>query len=269
MSESACGGATDSCSSSTKKYRDAEWLQEQYHSKGKTSYEMADDAGCSASTIRSWMEKHNIERRESGKPVSDERLLDESWFREMYEERGHSTSDIAEICDVPRPTVQDWKRKHGIESVTEYKSRGDGSDNPNGKEYVDTECKWCEQPLSLPIRQVERAENNFCSYQCNASYRSVHIRGEDHPLYINGSHEDYGPNWRQRRREARSRDNYQCQSCGVEESELERQLHVHHIIPRRKFDDIEVANELDNLVSLCGSCHHRYEGIPLRPVVIE
>jgi 5-methylcytosine-specific restriction endonuclease McrA len=47
---------------------------------------------------------------------------------------------------------------------------------------------------------------------------------------------------------------------------------VHHIRPLRVFKEeydepewYELANDLDNLVSLCASCHHKWEGIPLRP----
>jgi len=269
MSENALGKAKDSSTATDKKYRDADWLQEKYHGEGMTSYEMAELASCSSKTVRNWMERHNIERRESGKPAADKRLQDKSWFRQKYIDEGLSTTEIADLCDCARPTVQDWKRKHGVENVTDYKSRGTGSDNPNGKKYTDADCEWCGESLHLPIRRVERADNNFCSHQCNASYRSIHMRGEDHPLYVDGSHENYGENWREIRRQVRKRDSHLCQACGVDESELKRELHVHHIQPRRKFNSLSKANQLENLVSLCGPCHRKWESIGLRPVCMD
>ena len=38
-------------------------------------------------------------------------------------------------------------------------------------------------------------------------------------------------------------------------------LHVHHKIPFRKFDnDFVLANDLDNLETLCPKCHREEEG---------
>lgn len=95
------------------------------------------------------------------------------------------------------------------------------------------------------------------------------LAGEDNPNWKGGYEPYYGPGWPRKRRAARDRDDYQCQSCGMPESEHVEvhgaQLSVHHIQPRRKFDDPSEANELANLVTLCMSCHKRWEGIPLRP----
>jgi 5-methylcytosine-specific restriction endonuclease McrA len=67
----------------------------------------------------------------------------------------------------------------------------------------------------------------------------------------------YGPNWRQARRNARLRDRYTCQRCGVTEAMLGKQLDVHHIEPFRNFgvERYQEANGTANLISLCPSCH--------------
>jgi len=79
----------------------------------------------------------------------------------------------------------------------------------------------------------------------------------------------YGPNWRFQRDLARNRDQYRCQVCGTAESG--RAHDVHHKIPFRKFQDeggmidFAAANRLENLVTLCPSCHHRAEaGVRVR-----
>lgn len=82
---------------------------------------------------------------------------------------------------------------------------------------------------------------------------------------------DYGPQWTATRNAARQRDGYRCQGCGTVEM-AGRQHDVHHKIPFRAFvadahrrENLppelawQVANRLDNLVTLCQSCHHRAE----------
>jgi DEAD/DEAH box helicase domain-containing protein len=82
---------------------------------------------------------------------------------------------------------------------------------------------------------------------------------------------DYGPEWPATRDAVRQRDGYRCQGCGTLEM-AGRQHDVHHKVPFRAFVADEarreglpvalawkVANRLDNLVTLCQSCHHRAE----------
>lgn len=75
----------------------------------------------------------------------------------------------------------------------------------------------------------------------------------------------YGSNWRSARLEALDRDRWRCQDCGVENgeyvAETGKSLDVHHIIPIREFDNAEEANFLLNLVTLCESCHKKWEPV--------
>lgn len=76
---------------------------------------------------------------------------------------------------------------------------------------------------------------------------------------------DYGPNWAKVRDAARARDGYRCTQCGAPERD-DRQHDVHHIQPFRDFgyvpglnENYREANRLENLVTLCRSCHHQVE----------
>lgn len=76
---------------------------------------------------------------------------------------------------------------------------------------------------------------------------------------------DYGPNWPARRDAARARDGHTCRHCGTPEREG-RQHDVHHITPFRAFgyvpdvnDLYKLANRLENLITLCPTCHYRVE----------
>ena len=95
---------------------------------------------------------------------------------------------------------------------------------------------------------------------------------------------DYGPDWPHIRDAVRARDGYRCQVCGAPEES--RQHEVHHKTPFRSFlnrsttspdvgsqsretlrqaqdnalDAVRVyANRLDNLTTLCPSCHRKAE----------
>ena len=76
-----------------------------------------------------------------------------------------------------------------------------------------------------------------------------------------------GSNWATQRQRARERDGFACQVCGVSEGVAGREHDVHHIIPFREFgslpgvnDSYLQANQLDNLITLCRSCHQRVSG---------
>ena len=75
---------------------------------------------------------------------------------------------------------------------------------------------------------------------------------------------DYGPNWPQQRQLVLERDNHRCRTCGASAEEF--LLHVHHIRPFREYgyvpgrnENYRLANQIDNLVTLCPSCHRRAE----------
>ena len=67
----------------------------------------------------------------------------------------------------------------------------------------------------------------------------------------------YGKNWANIRLKVISRDENQCQICRL--SYQAPVLHVHHKIPFRSFSDPELANEMNNLITLCPTCHKRVE----------
>jgi len=75
---------------------------------------------------------------------------------------------------------------------------------------------------------------------------------------------DYGPNWQTQRAKALERDGRRCQICGAGGDSIT--LHVHHKRPFREFSYVRDVNEnyldankLENLVTLCPSCHRQAE----------
>jgi hypothetical protein len=69
----------------------------------------------------------------------------------------------------------------------------------------------------------------------------------------------YEGNWLTQRRKALVRDDWQCTECSMsDDKHADRygwRLEVHHRTKARWFDDLEWANRLENLQTVCRSCH--------------
>lgn len=69
-----------------------------------------------------------------------------------------------------------------------------------------------------------------------------------------------GDEWDVRRKQILKRDGHACRYCGDDET----QLHVHHIEPYDEFETDGQANKPENLITLCASCHRRWQRLGLR-----
>lgn len=82
----------------------------------------------------------------------------------------------------------------------------------------------------------------------------------------NGNRRDekYGSSWCvSLKRSILKRDQYRCQSCFVSENQLGQKPDIHHIKPAREWNTKEEHQEMNsskNLISLCRSCHRRFQG---------
>jgi len=118
---------------------------------------------------------------------------------------------------------------------------------------------WGEiPPDSIPEQEMETTAYWF------SILPQLSARLEQEGL-LNMARSDRGPNWERQRNRARARDDYLCRHCGVSERSG-RAHHVHHIQPFRVFGYVRgknnqylEANRLENLVTLCTSCHRRVE----------
>jgi len=136
-----------------------------------------------------------------------------------------------------------------------------GEDSPRwgGEERT---CEWCGARYYIGKWKADHNLSRFCSRECYGHWRSRELRGEKSNRWKGGRAGYYGPNWKQQRKRARLRDDRACQRCGTRECGLDQALSVHHIRPFREFGYIPgentrylAANRLDNLTSLCQSCH--------------
>lgn len=108
-------------------------------------------------------------------------------------------------------------------------------------------CGGSFETCPSKLRQAKGA-GKFCSRPCRDRYWVG-------PLNPNwqGAGRIYarGPHWQKIKRAIVSRDQV-CQHCGTD-----GQLHVHHAIPFRMFDNADEANHPNNLIALCPPCHRR------------
>jgi hypothetical protein len=137
------------------------------------------------------------------------------------------------------------------------------------EERVTRSCEWCGDEVTRRPGYPE-CEHTFCDLECYGSWLSARRSGEDHPQWKGGKRQ-YGAGWtRRKRNRVRIRDQARCQSCGMTEPDHQAEygcaLHVHHTTPARQFDDPEERNAMENLITLCISCHTRWEQMaPLHP----
>lgn len=136
------------------------------------------------------------------------------------------------------------------------------------KETIDRikiDCQWCVTTLKRLPSELESLERGpFCDLDCYGEWLSDNVVREDHHQWEGGAL-NYGSGWWKVRRAALDRDDYRCQQCGSDRQAIGRNPDVHHIKPVREFSDPEDAHKLDNVVSLCRSCHRLVESNQLTP----
>jgi len=107
-----------------------------------------------------------------------------------------------------------------------------------------------QEPLDLPPSELQTT-----GYWLTLSEETItHLR--EAGAWSNDPN-DYGPDWTKIRERVRTRDGFKCQVCGAPEES--RQHDAHHKTPFRAFSSAAEANRLENLATLCPSCHRKVE----------
>lgn len=120
---------------------------------------------------------------------------------------------------------------------------------------VDVECSECGNSFQKIKSRFEAHDLHFCRDECQYSY----FTKEDKLDY-----DRYGRGWIKVRRKVRKRDDYECQICGKNESDIGRIPSAHHITSVHWFYNsedyqIEDAHYKENVVLLCPSHHKKFE----------
>ena len=251
------------------------------HSKKGLSYHMSHNHGVSLS------EYNRVNVGEYGCPSCESRF-DEVHKMKKHHARVHdeSIAGVEAACEQCGGSYQTFpclsEDSRFCSYSCKYNWMGEnlcGENNPNHSERVVVECVYCGANLSRYPSQDGENKQHFCDKSCYDTWQrdTDSNTGISHPCWKGGGPWHYGHNWTKQRRRARNRDQHRCQDCGMVESEhLEkygRKNPVHHITPARTFRsggeiDAEEANALSNLITLCDSCHPKWEKVaPLCPDV--
>lgn len=126
----------------------------------------------------------------------------------------------------------------------------------NKKTKIVARCVECNKVIERHESQFVAYGNHFCNPKCNGEWKAKNIVGDKVYNWKGGYDPYYGPNWKVQRKKCRERDNNTCQICHKTKVELGRNLDVDHKIPFEAFNlNWQEANRLENLISLCASCH--------------
>ncbi len=107
-----------------------------------------------------------------------------------------------------------------------------------------------EEPLDLPPTELQTT--GYWLSLSDTTIEALRASG----AWTNDPN-DYGPDWNRIRLAVRTRDGFRCQVCGADETSREHD--VHHKIPFKAFTSAIEANRLDNLITLCSTCHRKAE----------
>lgn len=109
-------------------------------------------------------------------------------------------------------------------------------------------AKYCSQKCYHKNTYHNRAEGKRWKLTLKQRERSS---GKNNPAWKGGIDKlPYGIGWNSvLKQRVKERDNYQCRECGISEDIHKGSLHVHHI------DGDRLNNKMENLITLCCSCH--------------
>jgi len=127
-----------------------------------------------------------------------------------------------------------------------------GDKNAKWVEGIVFKCKHCAGDFNVKPWIARQNKPIFCSQECNKK----HNVGPNHCGYLGGPKTYRGRSWTKARLVAVERDGGICQACN---KDVGVSIPVHHIIPYRNFSSEHEANQIDNLVCLCQSCHMKRE----------
>ena len=201
------------------------------------------------------------------------------WMVEKYENEKWSTLKIANEFDgLSHGQVNRRLKNAGVDirDSTDYKHTNEGGANPmadpadyerdplhEARKGVPEWCndwrvhigwlvgRWEEGPSMGDLADdlgVSRSTVRERMHETGFKADGYSETGEDHPLYEGGDAWRANKRWRRFRQKVLNRDGRACQDCGREP----QKPHVHHIEPVSEGGD---KYDLDNLVTLCGSCH--------------
>ncbi|MCP9940285.1 FAD-dependent thymidylate synthase [Synechococcus sp. Cruz CV12-2-Slac-r] len=226
-------------------YRDKAWLQEQINH-GANVAAMAQQAGCSITTIRAWARRLqlNLPSAQSRFKIGSQPwnhnptaiYRQKKWLQKQLK-AGLYVDSIAERANCSVEAIKKWVYHCGLNLNRRAPGFQPGMVpwNQGGGGY--------QLQLSEPARQLRRSNSKLFAR-----------RGPASNFWKGGvsSDRDLIAAWtRQIAPEVHRLFNYTCQNCGLRG--CNQQLHAHHLVPI--YANPSLGREINNLVTLCQPCH--------------
>jgi len=157
---------------------------------------------------------------------------DADWLRKHYGEQALSQEEIAAIAGVSKHTIRTWVKKHGLQKPMGSWTIGVSPWNTGKRYQTGKKRKDCEE-----ISARMKGEGNH-QWKGGVTRRAITLRRDVKAV----------------RPRAYMRDNYACRLCRKQGGKLT----IHHILPVWARPDL--VSDLDNLATLCRSCHLKVNG---------
>jgi len=186
-------------------------------------------------------------------------IHDENELIRLYRDEYWNIAPLARHFQVKNQAVSEVLHRHGITM------------RPGGVTHqlfnTDEKC----EALAAEYRKVGSIHVLAERYGCTAPtiVRALDrvgqpsiAKGREAPFSVQQgvSGSAYGPSWPRIREEIIECDDHRCISCGHPEHDRTRKLTAAHLVPATAHHDLEQANHLDNLVTLCTRCHRAFDG---------
>jgi transposase len=252
-----------------------EVLYDLYWNQGKSLSEISKIVGNPFQTVWYWMRKYNIPCRSHSEAQSGEL---NGFYRKSHTKKTkeyiskinkgrcageknpfYGKKHTKETIEILREKNKKYAKEHPekvVHGLKKYIGKC-GNEAPHwqgGK--IKLICDNCGKKFEKWPKDAKRIKKyNYCSKTCQDKGQV----GERTSAWKGGSIDSYGIGWKKQRRKAIERDEHICQMCGKPENG--RGHDVHHLVPFQEFgiENYKIANQLENLITLCHPCHCHME----------
>lgn len=181
----------------------------------------------------------------------------ETILYDLYITQRLSTREIISILRVGNHTLLRWlddysipKRKGGEAVKTQWENNPERRKRQSENIKSKIESGRMDRYRLVTFSRTETGRRKIAESKTGSNNPMYGKFGELNAGWTGGKVTYRGKGWLSAREQARRRDGYKCQKCGAT-----KHLEVHHIVPYRLTQD----NSLDNLITLCHTCHEKVE----------
>jgi transposase len=198
----------------------------------------------------------HVDGRHKKKKYCSEECVKKSMaiYETRINENGEKEYKNTYTCEVCKKDFEFWstsyyKRKVCDDCLSQHKS------NVFTKK-IKTKCGYCGKDIEVIPSRHKAHKYCYCDAACMAKHYADIYTGENSPTWKGGVNKHYKGKWLYQAKLCRERDGNTCKICGKTKDQNNNcNMDVHHIKKYRLFNDPIEANNLDNLISLCHTCH--------------